>query len=54
MAIFYVAPDGDDRADGLSPATAFASLERARDAMRDSAGSDTAYVAAGTYEQARR
>ena len=32
---FYVAPDGNDQAAGTSPEQAFATLERARDAVRD-------------------
>lgn len=32
--VWYVSPTGDDSADGLSPESAFASLEKARDAYR--------------------
>jgi hypothetical protein len=32
--VFYVSPTGSDYADGRSPATAFATLERARDELR--------------------
>ncbi len=43
---YYVAPGGSDAADGLSPATAFASLTRASDAA---APGDTVNVATGCY-----
>lgn len=34
--LFFVGPSGDDTADGSSPAQAFRTLERARDAVRES------------------
>ena len=43
---YHVAPDGSDAADGLSPATAFASLTRASEAAGPG---DTVNVAAGSY-----
>ena len=43
---YYIGPEGSDAADGLSPATAFASLTRASDAA---APGDTVNVAIGNY-----
>ena len=34
MATYYVSPDGDDGNDGQTAETPFATLERARDAVR--------------------
>ncbi len=50
MAIFYVASNGNDDAAGTSVSNAFRTMERARDAMRDSAGNDTALIRGGTYK----
>lgn len=49
MSTFYVSSTGDDSGDGLTLATAFKTLERAQQAMRDSAGADTALIKGGTY-----
>lgn len=49
MANFYVSPMGNDTNSGLDASSAFATLERAQEAMRQSAGADTAYLAGGTY-----
>jgi hypothetical protein len=34
QATFYVSPTGDDASDGMSPAKAFATLQKARDTVR--------------------
>ena len=34
-AVFHVSPEGDDASDGLTPASAFRPLERARDSVRE-------------------
>lgn len=49
MAIFYVSPTGNDSQSGLDASSAFATLQRAQEAMRQSGGADTAYIANGTY-----
>ena len=49
---FYVAPTGDDAADGKSPAQAFRTIARARDAARGHAGTAFISIASGTYELA--
>ncbi len=51
---FYVSPDGDDDADGLTESTAFATIKRAKDAVKKSLykGNDchhTVYLMNGTY-----
>ena len=51
MSIFYVSPTGNDNATGRTTGTAFATLERAQLAMRQSAGEDTTLVRGGTYDQ---
>ena len=52
MTNFFVSVNGSDAADGLTAGSAFKTLEHARDAMRASAGEDTAFIKGGTYEQA--
>lgn len=49
-AEFYVSPQGDDTNDG-SPAKPFATLERARDAMRAAkkSGGDTVWIHGGNF-----
>lgn len=47
--VFYLAPDGDDAADGLSLGQAWQSLSRAFGALRPG---DTLYLAPGTYANA--
>ena len=49
MTNFYVSATGSDTADGLSASSAFATLDRAQEAMRATAGDDTALVSGGTY-----
>lgn len=49
MAIFYVSPTGNDSLSGLDASSAFATLQRAQEAMRQSGGADTTYIAGGTY-----
>lgn len=49
MANFYVSTIGNDANSGLDQSSAFATLERAQEAMRQSGGADTAYLAGGTY-----
>ena len=49
MANFYVSQTGNDSNSGLDESSAFATLERAQEAMRQSGGADTAYLAGGTY-----
>ncbi|MCO5090967.1 nitrous oxide reductase family maturation protein NosD [Bosea sp. (in: a-proteobacteria)] len=49
MANFYVSTTGNDANSGLDPSSAFATLERAQAAMRQSGGADTTYLAGGTY-----
>ncbi|SFI04085.1 parallel beta-helix repeat (two copies) [Bosea sp. OK403] len=49
MANFYVSSTGNDNNSGLDASSAFATLERAQEAMRQSAGADTTYLAGGTY-----
>ncbi|MDX9754164.1 MAG: right-handed parallel beta-helix repeat-containing protein [bacterium] len=52
---FYIAPDGNDAASGKSPSDAFATLTRARDAIRDLKKNDgftepvTVYLRGGLY-----
>lgn len=49
MAIFYVSPNGNDNQSGLDATSAFATLARAQEAMRQSGSADTTYVAGGSY-----
>jgi parallel beta-helix repeat protein len=49
MANFYVSSTGDDSHSGLDASTAFATLSRAQEAMRQSQSADTAFIAGGTY-----
>lgn len=49
MANFYVSTTGNDNNSGLDQSSAFATLERAQEAMRQSGGADTTYLAGGTY-----
>jgi parallel beta-helix repeat protein len=49
MANFYVSSTGNDDNSGLDASSAFATLERAQEAMRQSGGADTTYLAGGTY-----
>ena len=49
MATYYVSTTGSDAANGLSLTSAFATLERAQDAMRVSGGNDTTLIRGGTY-----
>ena len=49
MATYYISTTGSDAANGLSLTTAFATLERAQDAMRLSGGDDTTLIRGGTY-----
>jgi parallel beta-helix repeat protein len=49
MANFYVSTTGNDANSGLDLTSAFATLERAQEAMRLSGGADATYVAGGTY-----
>ena len=51
MTVFYVSTTGSDLAAGTSLTTAFRTLERARDAMRATAGDDTTLVKGGVYSQ---
>ncbi|UZF91596.1 right-handed parallel beta-helix repeat-containing protein [Bosea sp. NBC_00550] len=49
MANFYVSTTGNDNNSGLDQSSAFATVERAQEAMRQSGGADTTYLAGGTY-----
>ncbi len=49
MTNFYVSSTGDDSHSGLDASTAFATLSRAQEAMRQSQSADTAFIAGGTY-----
>ena len=49
---FHVSPSGDDSADGNSPAQAFRTIARARDAARGHVGTVFISLANGTYELA--
>lgn len=49
MATFYVSSTGDDSLSGLDSSTAFATLSRAQEAMRQSSSADTTFIAGGTY-----
>ncbi len=46
---YYASPGGSDGNDGLSPATAFQTLEKAQAAMRASATIKTTYLMTGTF-----
>ncbi|MDH4239995.1 MAG: hypothetical protein OEW48_10570, partial [Phycisphaerae bacterium] len=53
---FYVSPDGNDKASGISPNSAFATLRRARDAVRElkkakalPEGGVTVWIRSGEY-----
>jgi hypothetical protein len=48
---FYVSPSGSDSNDGTSSATAFATLERARNAMEGSSETKVTYLMGGTYKR---
>lgn len=49
MATFYISPTGSDNNTGLDASSSFQTLERAVEAMRQSGGGDTVYLAGGTY-----
>ncbi len=49
--VYYVSPQGDDSADGLSSATAWRSIARAVQALE---AGDTLYLEAGVYDQPLR
>lgn len=49
MATIYVSPTGNDNNTGLDESSSFQTLERALEAMRQSEGADTVYLAGGTY-----
>ncbi|CAN7433319.1 right-handed parallel beta-helix repeat-containing protein [Bosea sp. LjRoot237] len=49
MAIIYVSPTGNDNNTGIDQASAFQTLERALQAMHQSAGADTVYLSGGTH-----
>ncbi|WID96698.1 hypothetical protein QO058_29020 [Bosea vestrisii] len=49
MATIYISPTGNDKNTGLDETSAFQTLERALQAMHQSAGADTVYLAGGTY-----
>lgn len=49
MATIYVSPTGNDNNTGLDETSSFQTLERALEAMHQSAGADTVYLAGGTY-----
>lgn len=50
-AVFHVSPDGDDRLDGTSPTTAFASIQRGVDALKPG---DTLLIGPGEYRESVR
>jgi Ca2+-binding RTX toxin-like protein len=50
MTTFYVSTTGSDSANGLGLNTAFATLQRAQQAMRQAGGDDTTLVAGGRYD----
>ena len=54
MAAFYVSPTGSDRNDGLSQQSPFATLEKARDAVRavnrEMSGDIVVYLMDGVWE----
>lgn len=49
MATFYVSTTGSDKNTGLDENSSFQTLERAVEAMHQSNGADTIYIAGGTY-----
>jgi parallel beta-helix repeat protein len=49
MATIYVSPTGNDNNTGLDETSSFQTLERALEAMHQSAGADTVYLGGGTY-----
>lgn len=49
MATFYVSTTGNDSNTGLDESSSFQTLERAVEAMHQSNGADTVYLAGGTY-----
>ncbi|MCV9935345.1 right-handed parallel beta-helix repeat-containing protein [Boseaceae bacterium BT-24-1] len=49
MAIIYVSPTGNDNNTGLDASSSFKTLERALEAMHQSAGADTVYLGGGTH-----
>ncbi|WP_158673304.1 right-handed parallel beta-helix repeat-containing protein [Bosea sp. FBZP-16] len=49
MATFYVSTTGSDSNTGLDENSSFQTLERAVEAMHQSNGADTVYIAGGTY-----
>ncbi|RXT55141.1 hypothetical protein B6S44_11015 [Bosea sp. Tri-44] len=49
MATIYVSPTGNDSNTGLDASSSFKTLERALEAMRQSAGADTVYLTGGTH-----
>jgi len=49
MATFYVSTTGSDNNTGLNENSSFQTLERAVEAMHQSNGADTVYIAGGTY-----
>jgi parallel beta-helix repeat protein len=49
MATFYVSPTGNDTNTGLDASSSFQTLERALEAMRQTGGGDTVYLAGGTH-----
>lgn len=49
MATFYISPTGNDNNTGLDASSSFQTLERAVEAMRQTGGGDTVYLAGGTY-----
>ena len=51
MSIYYVRTCGDDTNAGLTPQTAFKTLLKAMQAMRDTPGSHACYVGPGTYDR---
>lgn len=49
MATIYVSPTGNDNNTGLDASSSFKTLERALEAMHQSAGADTVYLTGGTH-----
>ena len=49
MATFYVSATGNDSNTGLDGTSSFQTLQRAVEAMHQSSGADTIYLAGGTY-----